>query len=335
LQQIEAVPAMDFANFHARIAAQNEPVIIRSLVADWPAVKAGKVSAASACDYLLGKDAGLPVYTIAAPPEAGGRFFYNEDLQSVNFNRGQIPLSQVLQKLLDNIGNPAPHSIAVQALGVRHSLPGFESENGMPLMETNVEPTMWIGNKGRVSPHYDVHKNLACVMAGRREFTLFPPEQIANLYPGPVLNAPGGVPISLVDVQDPDLDRFPRYSIALEHARSATLEPGDAIFIPSLWWHAVASLETINVLVNYWWAGYTATGISANDTLLHGMLSIAALDDEQRRAWKSFFDYYVFSASEQRTRHLPGTLRDISTSITAEQLASIKAFLGQRLSDDT
>lgn len=326
---------MDFASFHERIAAQNEPVIIRSLVAEWPAVKAGRASPSSVCDYLLDKDAGEPVYTIAAAPEAGGRFFYRQDLQSVNFNRGQIPLAQVLQKLLDNLDNPEPHAIAVQALAVRASLPGFESENAMPLMDATVEPTMWIGNKGRVSPHYDVHKNLACVMAGRREFTLFPPEQIANLYLGPVLNAPGGVPISLVDVQNPDLDRFPRYATALEHAQRAVLEPGDAIFIPSLWWHAVSSLESVNVLVNYWWAGYSASGLSANDTLLHGMLSIADLDDAQRQAWKSFFDYYVFDSSEQRTEHLPDTLRDISTSISAEQLASIKAFLGKRLSDES
>ena len=335
MQPIQELPAVDFDAFHEQIAAQNEPAVVRGLVAHWSAVTTTKSSAADACEYLKRLDIGHAVYTIAAPPEAGGRFFYNDDLQSVNFNRGQIPLAQVLQKLLDNVDNPQPHAIAVQALGIRESLPDFEGENSMPLMESSVAPTMWIGSKGRVSPHYDVHKNLACVMAGRREFTLFPPEQIENLYLGPVLNAPGGVPISLVDIQNPDLERFPRYATALEHAQRATLEPGDAVFIPSLWWHAVASLESFNVLVNYWWGGDTGAGISANDALLHGMLSIAGLDDAQRQAWKTYFDHYVFGDAKVRTEHLPDTLRDISTSPTDEQVQSIKAFLEQQLSGES
>ena len=33
----------------------------------------------------------------------------------------------------------------------------------------------------------------------------------------------------------------------------ADLEPGDAIYIPALWWHAVQATGELNVLVNYWW----------------------------------------------------------------------------------
>jgi hypothetical protein len=276
-------------------------------------------------------DAGQPVYTIAAPPDADGRFFYRDDLQSVNFNRGQIQLTQVLAKLLDNIDVPEPHSIAVQALEVRDSLPEFEANNSMPLMNAAVRPTMWIGNRGRVSPHYDVHRNLACVMAGRREFTLFPPDQIKNLYLGPVLDAPGGVPISLVDVQNPDFEKFPRYADALTAAQQTVLEPGDAIYIPSLWWHGVKSLEPLNVLVNYWWGGDTDSGISPNDSLLHAMLSIAALDESQRAAWRSYFDYYVFGSDVDPAEHLPKDLQDIVTSLSPDQSTTIREFLAQRL----
>ena len=185
------------------------------------------------------------------------------------------------------------------------------------------------GNKGRVSPHYDVHRNLACVMAGRREFTLFPPDQIENLYPGPVLDAPGGVPISLVDAQNPDLEKFPRYADALAAAQQAVLEPGDAIYIPSLWWHGVRSLEPFNVLVNYWWGGYSESGISPNDSMLHAMLSLAKLDEAQRDAWRSYFDYYVFGSRIDPAEHLPADLQDIATSLSPDQSTTIRELAGK------
>jgi hypothetical protein len=334
LREITEWQHVDFDKFHKEIVPNNQPAVIRSLVRDWPAVASGIDATSGVFDYLRKLDAGQPVYTIAAPPEAGGRFFYRDDLQSVNFNRGQIPLSQVLTKLLDNIDAANPHSIAIQALAIRETLPEFETDNAMPLMDTGVQPTMWIGNKGRVSPHYDVHRNLACVMAGKREFTLFPPDQIENLYLGPVLDAPGGVPISLVDVQNPDLEKYPRYVKALEFAQRALLEPGDAIFIPSLWWHGVASLEPLNVLVNYWWGGDTESGISPNDSLLHAMLSISDLDESQRDAWKSFFDYYVFGTDIDPAEHLPKELEDIVTSLSDQQSTKIREFLAQRLTNN-
>lgn len=334
MQEIAAWRAVDKSIFEEQIIPAGQPAIIRGLVTDWPAVSAASRSASDACRYLRDRDSGQLVYTIAAPPEAEGRFFYRKDLRSFNFKRAQIPLSQVLQNLLENQDSANPHSIAVQALSVADVLPDFVADNPLPLMEDDVLPTMWIGNRGRVSPHYDVHRNLACVVAGRREFTLFPPEQAENLYPGPVLDAPGGVPISLVDVQHPDLERFPRYETALAAAFRATLEPGDAIFIPSLWWHGVASLEPFNVLVNYWWGGYTETRVSPNDSLLHAMLSIAALDAPQRDAWRSYFDYYVFHRGEDPGEHLPPDLEDIVTSASDTQLAKVKRFLAARLEEN-
>lgn len=326
---------VDVETFHNEVVSANKPAVIRSLVADWPAVRQSRSSTAATCQYLEGLDIGKLVYTIAAPPGACGRFFYSDDLQGLNFKRGQIPLAQVLAQLLASENEPETHSIAVQALDVREALPEFERQNPARLIDGAVAPTMWIGTKGLVAPHYDVHRNLACVVAGKRQFILFPPGQIANLYPGPMLNAPGGVPISMVDVWNPDFDRFPRYSEALEVAQEAVLEPGDAIYIPSVWWHGVASLERVNVLVNYWWGGATGSGVSPNDSLLHGMLAISKLDDSQRQAWRDFFDFYVFRNGEDPAAHLPDGIKDIVTDPSAEQTKSVREFLSQNLDEDT
>ncbi len=336
MNKVAELEHVDFETFHSDVVSANKPAVIRSLVKDWPIIARSSESPAALCQYLQQMGSGSAVYTIAAPPTANGRFFYSDDLRDVNFKRGQVPLEQVLQQLLTQTSGDAPaHSIAVQALSVRDILPRFEEEHPVRLVDPAVPPTMWIGNKGLVAPHYDIHMNLACVAAGRRRFVLYPPEQIANLYPGPVLNAPGGVPISLVNPWDPDLERFPRFAEAMAVAEEALLEPGDALYIPSLWWHGVQSLESLNVLVNYWWGGTAESGISPNDSLLHGMLAIAKLDDAQRQAWRSFFDYYVFRSGADPVAHLPDSIDDIVTSLSPEQATTVRKFLSQHLDEST
>lgn len=322
---------VDSKTFREDIVPANKPALIRSLVLDWPMVVRGKNSPKATCDYLAELYNGDPVYTIAAPPDARGRFFYTDDLRRVNFQRGQIPLNQVLGQLLEHADKPESHALAVQALDVRKTLPGFEDDNPARLVSDTVAPTMWIGNQGQVAPHFDVHRNLACVVAGRRRFVLFPPEQIANMYLGPVLETPGGVPVSLLDDTDPDLEKYPQFAEALETAQEAVLEPGDGLYIPSLWWHGVTSLEPVNVLVNYWWGGMTASGVSPYDSLLHGMLAIAELDEQQRQAWRDFFNYYVFRTDSNPGDHLPSGLDDLATSPTDDQAERLRKDLSERL----
>lgn len=317
--------------FHNEIVPGSQPAVLRSLVAKWPIVQAAHRSSRDAVDYLKGFDNESPLYTIVGDPDINRRFFYGEELRGVNFQRTQATLSNVLDNLVGLQGHESPHAIAIQAGSVRDALPDFERTNALPILPTSVAPTLWLGNSAVVAPHFDVHDNVACVVTGKRKFTLFPPDQIANLYVGPALDAPGGVPISLVDLNQPDLERFPKFAEAQSAAQHATLNPGDAIFIPTPWWHAVESLEPINVLINYWWGGLNQGALSPNHSLLHAMLTIKNLSPPQRESWRHFFDYFVFQTSGDPAAHLPADLNDIVTNLSAEQRSSVYDFLRDRL----
>jgi hypothetical protein len=318
--------------FRREICTGYHPVVLRGLVRDWPAVRHNTENRSKLLSYLRELDQGIPLYTVVGDPAIGGRFYYGEQLQGANFGKVGSPLSSTLDHLLRLEHMPAPPAIAIQAAPVNEALPGFTRDNAMALLDGRTEPTFWLGNRALVAPHFDVHDNIACVVSGRRRFTLFPPEQINNLYVGPILDAPGGVPISRVDIRKPDFERFPRYREALDSALQAELDPGDALYIPAPWWHAVESLDGINLLVNYWFAGVGESGFSPKLSLLHSILSLVDLPTAQRKGWGSFFNYYLFSDASP-SAGWPETVNDIVTSMTTEQRQALIELLRDSLKD--
>jgi hypothetical protein len=223
----------------------------------------------------------------------------------------------------------------VQSASICECVPGFAKENVLRVVDASVAPRIWFGNAVVTPAHFDESHNVACVVAGRRRFTLFPPEQIANLYIGPLGFAPTGTPISLVDFRQPDFARFPLFRQALENAWVADLEPGDAIFIPALWWHHVESLDKVNALVNYWWREAIEPAGKANsalNSLLLAILDLRHLPPAQREAWRDIFDHYVFTAGEGAASHIPKARRGVLGELTPELAQQVRAFLKNQLS---
>lgn len=330
-QAIKEYSGIDRSQFEQDIVQLDQPAVLRGFCKHWPAVKQAQGSIHDFCDYLLSFDCGASAYTIAGEPEIAGRFFYTDDLSGVNFRRAQVNFKSVLEQIVAMRDTRSPHAIAIQSASVRNVLPNFDQSNTMTLLPSSVAPTMWLGNRALVAPHYDVSDNIAVVVYGRRRFTLYPPEQVANLYVGPAMESPGGVPISLVDINAPDYERFPNYKLAQAASMSALLEPGDAIFIPSPWWHAVESLDALNMLVNYWWGQDPRHQVSANNSLMHSMLTIANLPPHKRESWRHFYDYYVFKHSGDAREHLPDELHDVLTTLSDQQLTTLLAFLKSKL----
>jgi len=276
-------------------AASSAPLVLRGAVADWPFVREARRSDEAAVEYLNRFYSGRPVSTLVAAPSEGGRFFYRADSKRMNFESASALLPDILKALLDERNAEDPAAIAMQAISAPDCLPELEAENPNPFVPPDSQARVWIGNKVTVAPHFDVAENIACVVAGRRRFILFPPEQTPNLYPGPMDITPANVPISMVAMDDSEFDRFPKYREALAGAFVADLEPGDAIYIPYLWWHGVQSLGGFNVLVNYWFNRDEAAARFPLVPMLH--LAFRAYRDmapEHREAWRALYDHYVF-----------------------------------------
>lgn len=317
----------------AALTSASEPVVIRGLVSHWPVVAAGRAGHAALFDYMSRFDAGQSVATVFAPAEAGGRFFYEDDLRGMNFKGGRARLKKTFDFLTEHAGDAEQTGLAAQSVPTWNALPGFAEDNPLPLLGERIEPRVWIGNRVIVAAHHDPFENIACVVAGRRRFTLFPPDQVENLYMGPFERTPAGATISLVSFEDPDLDRHPRFAKALETAQSAELGPGDAIYVPYLWWHHVRSLETVNMLVNYWWNPPNQGRGLPRDAFMHAMLTLRALPPAHRRAWRAMFDHYVFRTEGDAAEHLPdhakGILGDLDETAGKELLTILSRVLAE------
>jgi hypothetical protein len=275
---------------------------------------------------LTARDNHNRVRTFLGAPSIKGRYFYGPGVDGFNFAMAETTLSNLLKTLRD----PAERqrSIYMGSTATTQMLPAFAGENPMPLLEPTVaEPRIWIGNDSRVAPHYDESDNIACVVGGRRRFILFPTDQVANLYVGPIERTIAGQPVSMVDLDAPDYDAFPKFRQAERHALVADLEPGDAIYIPALWWHAVQATGEVNVLVNYWWTDHALDAGSPIHALGHGLLTLSHLPEHKRQAWRVLFDHYVFKTNGEATEHIPEHARGILGKSTPELRRTIKQFL--------
>jgi hypothetical protein len=325
---------LDDDSIRREVIGAERPAVLRAHVRHWPIVEASQESPAAAVKYLGRFDRGQPVDAIMTPPEIDGQIFYNESMSGFNFVRNRLSISAVAEQVLRYGSFQRPPAVAAQSALIQDCLPGFSAENRLTLLPESVLPRIWLGNAITTPTHLDEWNNIGCVVSGRRRYTLFPPEQIANLYIGPLDFAPTGAPMSLVSLRQPDFERFPNFQIALAAAVTAELGAGDAIFIPALWWHHVQSLEPFNVLVNYWWhglAGDPQFGNPGFDCLLHAILNLRQLPPRTRQAWRALFDHYVFGSQEGVTEHIPPERLGLLGRLSPADLARLRAQLAARL----
>jgi oxalate decarboxylase/phosphoglucose isomerase-like protein (cupin superfamily) len=332
LQRAHEIGAENLASLPDDVSSGGRPIVLREAVSRWPFVREARQSDEAAAAYLRRFYNGRPVSALVAPPSERGRFFYRAKSKAMNFETAPAVLPEVLDELLQQRGAGEAPAIAVQAISAPDSLPGLEEENLNRFVPPGTHARVWIGNAVTVAPHFDVAENIACVVAGSRRFILFPPEQTANIYPGPMDATPAGVPISMVAMDDGELDRFPRYREALDAALVADLEPGDAIYIPYLWWHGVQSRSRFNVLVNYWFNRDEASAAYPHVALLQlAYRAFREMPPEHRSAWRELYEHYVFQAGGDPMEAIAPPHRQSEQPADSTQLASLANALRELL----
>ena len=93
------------------LLASDQPLVIRGLAVDWPAVRHGLESADRIIDYLQEFDSNNVVTALYAPPEAAGRIFYNEDMSAFNFEYRRMALKEAIQQVRSHVDLPSPPSL--------------------------------------------------------------------------------------------------------------------------------------------------------------------------------------------------------------------------------
>ena len=168
-------------------------------------------------------------------------------------------LADALTAILASHRQSGAATMYVGSLPINDYLPGFTAQNVLPVLGAHVAPRIWLGHASNVSAHFDTYDNVACVVAGTRRFTLYPPEVIAALYVGPIDNTMAGQPVSLAASAPEDDAKYPLFGKVRDQALFAELEPGDA-HLPS---QAVVASGRVHGLIQRLWSTTGGTPLRA------------------------------------------------------------------------
>ncbi|KAG8432988.1 hypothetical protein GDO86_017308 [Hymenochirus boettgeri] len=223
-------------HFKEHFLIPQKPVILEGVIDHWPCIKKWSL------DYIQ-RVAGCRT----VPVELGSRYTdaeWSQRLMTIN----EFIDKHILNKQ-SNIGYLAQHQLFEQ-------IPELKQDISIPdyccLGEGNEDEitiNAWFGPAGTVSPlHQDPQQNFLAQILGRKHIRLYSVDETENLYPfeSSILHN-----TSQVDLENTDLNKFPRFSQAAYE--ECILSPGQILFIPVKWWHFIRALD-ISFSVSYWWS---------------------------------------------------------------------------------
>jgi len=331
LPEIDGKDLSSEVQFLREVVEPCRPLVLRDLVSAWPAVHSATRSPLDLQAYLSQFDSGRETEVFVGDASIDGKYYYTEDLTDFNFSRRRVKFGEAVATLVAERAAAEAPTMYLGSVPVNEYLPGFAVQNVLQVLPPHVAPRIWLGHAAKVSAHFDAYDNIACVVAGRRRFTLFSPEAIANLYVGPIDHTMAGQPVSLAAAAPPDDAKYPLFKGVRSQALSAELLPGDAIYIPKLWWHQIESLAAFNALVNYWWDAFSVGPDAPYTSLLLSMIAIAERPAPERAAWRAFFDHYVFRSDGHPLKHLPAEQHGMLGPLKPDNYAKIRAIVMHRL----
>ncbi|CAB4378861.1 uncharacterized protein OCT59_004374 [Rhizophagus irregularis] len=221
-----------------------KPIILTSCLSHWPALSTNPWAD---FDYLLsvtGKERIVPV-------EIGAKYTDNSWTQKL------MNFEEFVEKWIKNPTNDgdiaylAQHDLFAQIPRLKEDIiipdycfvdtkPYFISCNHVQYTPpSDVIINAWFGPQGTISPmHTDPYHNLLAQIVGNKYIRLYAPSETSKVYPFEQDGFLGNT--SQVEIETPDLERFPLFASA--NYLDCVLEPGDMLYIPPGWWHYVRSL---------------------------------------------------------------------------------------------
>ncbi|KAJ7184296.1 Clavaminate synthase-like protein [Mycena filopes] len=194
----------------------NRPFILRAYARHWPALKERPWAST---EYLL------------VPVEVG------RDYRTDDWTQKLVSWDTFLASLDSTDDKPlylAQHSLLMQ-------FPTLRADIEVP---DYLVINAWLGPAGTVSPaHTDPYFNTYVQVVGSKTVWMAPPRCEVGMY------ANGNT--SGVDVFAAEHREHPDFESVQEFAMRATLDPGDLLYMPAGWWHAMRA-ETRSFSVSMW-----------------------------------------------------------------------------------
>lgn len=242
--------------FYQEYWLKHRPVIINGIISEWPAMSLWTL------DYFKLKFGSMPIrYERGKSDE-----FVKDPIRFLESDQTFVDAS--LRDYIEKIQGPSPD------LGRTHYLAEFPIFDVIPELINNIKPLddymcmpkfypqylkqklklkprFWLGPKDSLSSlHFDMPFNFFVQIYGRKQWTIIPPTQSKNLYYPCSQLTSQFLHWSPVDIEFPDLERFPLFA----HVKPIRfiVEPGQMLFIPCSWWHHVRSLEA-SISLNFFW----------------------------------------------------------------------------------
>ncbi|XP_012635568.2 bifunctional peptidase and arginyl-hydroxylase JMJD5 isoform X1 [Microcebus murinus] len=239
LQLERAVPRLhcpSLEHFQKHFLAPQRPVILEGVADHWPCMKKWSL------EYIQ-EVAGCRT----VPVEVGSRYTDEEWSQTL------MTVSEFISKYIvskpRDIGYLAQHQLFDQIPELRQdiSIPDYCCLGTGE--EEEITINAWFGPQGTVSPlHQDPQQNFLAQVMGRKYIRLYSPQESEALYPHDTHLLHN---TSQVDVENPDLEKFPKFAEA--PFQSCVLSPGEILFIPVKYWHYVRALD-LSFSVSFWWS---------------------------------------------------------------------------------
>ncbi|MEE8606050.1 MAG: cupin-like domain-containing protein [Nitrospiraceae bacterium] len=232
---IERIPMCSMDEFQRRYVKTSTPVIFTGMMDDWPARRLWSL------DYLQSKF-GTTRMTVGKTSSARLTVSAKEGIPQEEMEFGRY--IDLLRE-----GNPAYYLIT----SIDERLPELLSDIIYPEIYQSARWTsvrLWVSGHDTHTPlHHDLPENLYAMIFGRKRVLLVHRNQARNVYLHGRLSA---VPnFCRADVENPDYERFPR--LRRIKPLAFTVEAGEVLYIPRLWFHQFRALQ-VSASLALWWA---------------------------------------------------------------------------------